>query len=130
MQNNQIMRSTKIIYWTTTGLISAMMLMSGTMYVTSPEVKEGFVHMGFPDYFRVELAIAKLLGAAVLILPFIQGRIKEWAYAGFMITFVSAVIAHISSGDPVAKWMGPIIAMALLITSYLAYNKLNTNKIA
>ena len=124
------MRSTKIIYWTTTGLISAMMLMSGAMYVTSPEVKEGFVHMGFPDYFRVELAIAKLLGAAVLILPFIQGRIKEWAYAGFMITFVSAVIAHISSGDPVAKWMGPIIAMALLITSYLAYNKLNTNKIA
>lgn len=119
------MKATKITYWATTGLISAMMLMSGAMYITAPEIKEGFHHLGFPDYFRVELAIAKLLGAAALILPFVKGRAKEWVYAGFAITFVSAMIAHISSGDPAGKVMGPVIAMVLLGVSYMMYHKMH-----
>lgn len=119
------MKATKITYWTATGLISAMMLMSASMYVTAPEVKEGFIHLGFPDYFRVELAVAKLLGAVALILPFVKGRAKEWVYAGFAITFISAMIAHISSGDPASKVIGPVIAMILLVVSYTAYHKMH-----
>jgi hypothetical protein len=38
----------------------------------------------------VELAIAKLLGATTLAIPFIPARIKEWAYVGFFINFFSA----------------------------------------
>jgi uncharacterized membrane protein YjjP (DUF1212 family) len=122
------MKSTKIIYWTATGLISAMMLMSGAMYVTNPEVKEGFIHLGFPSYFRIELAVAKILGAAALILPFVKGRAKEWTYAGFAITFISAMIAHISSGDPADKVLGPVIAMVLLSVSYYTYHKMHAAK--
>ena len=51
--------------------------------------------MGFPDYFRIELAIAQLIGAFALILPMVSNRIKEWAYAAFTIVFISATTAHL-----------------------------------
>jgi hypothetical protein len=56
-------------------------------------------HLGFPDYFRIELGAGKLLGAIALILPFVPRKVKEFAYAGFTIIFVSAFIAHLASGD-------------------------------
>jgi len=61
-------------------------------------VAQAFQHLGFPDYFRVELSWAKFLAIAVLLAP-VPARLKEWAYAGFAITLVSALIAHFSVGD-------------------------------
>jgi len=91
------------------------------MYLTSEQMSAAFHHLGYPDYFRIELAIAKLLGAAALLLP-IPARIKEWAYAGFGITFVSAFIAHTSSGDPMAAAAAPVIALLVLAGSYVTYH--------
>ncbi len=76
-----------------------------------------FKHLGFPDSFRYELAIAKVLGALALLIPQIQVRIKEWAYAGFGITFISATIAHISSGDPLSVAIMPLVFLAVLVIS-------------
>jgi hypothetical protein len=117
------MNKNKIIYWTSTGLVSAMMLMSAVMYFTMPEAKEGFAHAGFPDYFRIELGTAKLLGVIALLLPFTQAKVKEWAYAGFGITFISAVISHLAIGDDASKWSAPIVAFILLAVSYLFKDK-------
>lgn len=100
-----------------------MMLMSASMYFTSAEVKAGFTHLGYPSYFRVELAIAKIAGALVLILPMIKGRLKEWAYFGFFITFLSAALSHYASGDAAAKWMSALVFAVILLVSYFAYNK-------
>jgi hypothetical protein len=47
-----------------------------------PQVAAAFAHLGLPDYFRVELAWAKLLGIVVLLAP-VPARLEEWAYAGF-----------------------------------------------
>ena len=62
---------------------------------------EASTRLGFTDYFRVEPAWAKLLGAvllgAVLLAP-VPARLKEWAYAAFAITLGSALIAHLSIG--------------------------------
>jgi len=46
---------------------------------------EAFTRLALPDYFRVELAWAKLLGLVLLLAP-VPARFKEWAYAGFAIT--------------------------------------------
>lgn len=124
------MKKNKIIYWTTTGLISGMMLLSAMMYFTAPEVKAGFTHLGYPSYFRVELAIAKLAGALALLLPFVNWRIKEWAYFGFLVTFISALISHIASGDPANVWSGVIVAIVLLSVSYIYYRKMNDLQIS
>ena len=59
---------------------------------------EASTRLGFTDYFRVELAWAKLLGAVLLLAP-VPARLKEWAYAAFAITFGSALIAHLSMGS-------------------------------
>ena len=117
------MKKVKVIYWTTTGLVSAMMLFSAFGYFTSEAMKEGFVHLGFPGYFRNELGTAKLLGAIVLLLPIFPVKLKEFAYFGFAITFVSAFIAHLSSGDPLSVAIGPVVALVVLSVSYLYFQK-------
>ncbi|MBN7816480.1 DoxX family protein [Algoriphagus pacificus] len=113
----------KIIYWTATGLISLMMLFSAFAYFNDPSVSAGFTSMGFPDYFRVELGLAKILGVLVLLLPFTPKFLKEWAYAGFGITFISAFIAHFVSGHPFSAIIMPVVAAALLITSRIYLSK-------
>lgn len=115
-------KTIKIIYWASTGLVSLMMLFSAYSYFTNPEVKQGFEHLGFPDYFRIELAIAKIIGAIILIVP-VKSILKEWAYAGFVITFISAFIAHTASGDPTQNRIGPIVFLIVLALSYFSYHK-------
>lgn len=112
------MKVKKIVHWTATGLLSLMMVFSAYAYVTKPEIRAGFAHLGFPDYFRIQLAVAKLLGVVLLLTP-VPGRVKEWAYAGFGINFISAFIAHVASGDPASAAMMPLVILALLIISYV-----------
>lgn len=115
-------KTIKIIYWTSTALVSLMMTFSAYSYLTNETIKQAFHHLGFPDYFRVELAIAKILGAVLLLLP-IKGQWKEWAYAGFVFTFVSAFIAHTASGDPINNRVGPVVFLMVLLLSYFTYHK-------
>lgn len=112
----------KITYWITTGIVALMMSYSAYAYLTQPAMVQGFQHLGFPGYFRVELAIAKIIGVVLLLAP-ISSRLKEWAYAGFAFTFVSAFIAHTASGDPVAARVMPLVLLMLLTVSYVAYYK-------
>jgi hypothetical protein len=53
-----------LIYWITTSTFCLMMAASGVLYLTSIGFKERFAHLGFPSYFRVELALFKLAGVA------------------------------------------------------------------
>ena len=118
------MKTNKIIYWATTGLLGAAMLFTAFNYFTNQEMKAAFVHLGFPAYFRVELAIAKIIGTLLLLLPFVNKELKDMAYVGFAITFVSAFIAHTSSGDPLSVAIMPLIFLGLLVVSLIYGNKL------
>ncbi len=122
------MKSIKITYWITTSIISLMMAFSAFSYFTNAVVKEGFTHLGFPDYFRIELGTAKILAAIVLLAP-LAARIKEWAYAGLTFTFISAFIAHLCSGDPAANMIGPVLFQLILTVSYIMHHKLQKDKI-
>ena len=118
------MKATKITYWVTTALVGIMMFYSAYAYLTQDAMVQAFHHLGYPDYFRVELAIGKVLGAILLIAP-IQAKIKEWVYASFVITFISAFIAHTASGDPVNYRVMPVIFLVLMLVSYFTYHKSN-----
>jgi uncharacterized membrane protein YphA (DoxX/SURF4 family) len=118
------MKAIKITYWATTIIVTIMMIYSAYAYLTQDAMAQAFRHLGYPDYFRVELAYGKLIGALLLIAP-VSARIKEWVYAGFIITFVSAFIAHTASGDAVNYRVMPLIFLALLIASYITYHKRN-----
>ena len=104
-----------IVYWTVTALFCLEMGFTAYyMLLRLPEGAQAFIRLGFPSYFRVELAWAKLIGVVVLLAPApAPARLKEWAYAGFAINLASALIAHLSMGD------GPDAVGASAITSVL-----------
>jgi len=111
------MKRDKIIYWVATGLLSAMMLLSGSMYIIkNADVSAEFATLGFPTYIVYPLAIAKMLGI-VAILTKQSAFLKEWAYAGFFFNFTMAFLAHLMAGD--GKLAGPIVALLLLTVSYI-----------
>jgi DoxX-like family len=92
-----------IVYWIVTALFCLQIGFTAYAQLSLPQVAEAFTHLGFPDYFRVELSWAKLLGVVLLLAP-VPARLKEWAYAGFAITLASALIAHLSVGDGPDAW--------------------------
>ncbi|MFH5883957.1 DoxX family protein [Halalkalibaculum sp. DA3122] len=118
------MKKLKITYWIATGIFSAMMLFSATMYFTSPDMAQTFEHLGFPDYFRIELGIAKIIGVLLLLAPF-SGRLKEWVYAGFTINMISGSIAHGAAGDPISAVLTPLVMLGILAISYGTLQKLD-----
>ena len=65
-------------FWIVTALFCLQMSFTAYASLRLPQVAQAFAHLGFPDYFRVELAWAKLLGA-VLSLARVPARLKEWA---------------------------------------------------
>ncbi|MFD2937590.1 DoxX family protein [Spirosoma flavum] len=122
------MKRLTILYWVTTALFSLWMLANAYAYITSEEARRLCVHFGFPNYFRIELAVAKLIGVIVLVLPRLKGRVKEWAYAGFFITVVSGFIAHLASGDSFRESTSALLALVLVLVSYASYHRLQPIK--
>lgn len=120
-------KTDKVLYWSATSIVALMGFTAGILYFINPLVAKEIENLGFPDYFRIELGAAKLIGATILIVPLFSNRIKEWAYAGFTIVFISAIIAHISI-EGFSAVINPVVSLSLLAISYLYFNKINKHK--
>jgi DoxX-like family len=107
-----------LVFWIATALFALHMTFTAYAQLKLPQVAAAFTHLGFPAYFRIELSWAKLLGVLALVIPAVPARIKEWAYAGFAINLVSAVIAHLAVGDGPQAWGWAFAAGVLLVISY------------
>ena len=114
-----------IAYWIVTALFCLQMGFTAYAQLRLPQVAEMFTHLGFPAYFRVELSWAKFLGLVLLLAP-MSARLKEWAYAGFAITLVSALIAHFAVGDGPEKWGWAAATGVLWGLSYFFWCRLST----
>jgi DoxX-like family len=107
-----------IVYWIVTGLFCLEMAFTAWYMLTVlPAGAEAITRLGFPPYFRIELAWAKLIGVVVLLAP-APVRLKEWAYAGFAINLASALIAHLSKGDGPDALAPSAITSVLWVLSY------------
>lgn len=116
-------RGTKLVaYWIMTGLFCLQMGFTAYAQLCLSQVAAAFTHLGFPAYFRVELALAKLVGLAVLLAP-APARLKEWAYAGFAIDLGSALIAHWSRGDGPQAWGWAAFTGLLWALSYISWRR-------
>ncbi len=118
------MKKIKILYWAITGVFALMMMFSGFLYLTDEGMKQSFVQLGFPGFFRIELGLAKLIGGIALLAP-LPSRLKEWVYAGFTINIISAIITHAASGHPASVLVMPILFFAALAASYFLYHKIH-----
>jgi hypothetical protein len=108
----------RLLHRVSTGIIAALMATSALFFALDPAQRDAFARLGLPDWFRVELTVAKLLGVVALVLPATPPRVREFAYFGFALTLVSADIAHLASGDPVWFVIPHALFLATLAVSY------------
>src|SRR6266481_433392 len=106
----------RIIYWTSTGIVCFIMTFSIINFVFNdhfpfPNGRESaFVHLGLPHYFKVELTTAKILGVLALLVPGVPRKMKEFAYFGFGLSLLYV--------------LDPLFFFGVLVVSYLYWNKL------
>ncbi len=117
-------KTTKIIYWSTTELLTLFLLM-GIIFLNKQESIDGMKQLGVPMWLYWEISYGKILGALLLILPFVSKRIKEWVYVALGIDFISAVVALNASTGISAKNFSPLIFLVVLAVSYYCFHKLN-----
>jgi len=114
------MKTNKIIYYASTGLLTLLMLFSVSMYFFNhEEVAQMFANFVYPTYIIYPYAVVKLLGLFAIWNPNFK-TLKEWAYAGFFFAFILAFFAHYMIGD--GEQFGALIAFILLTVSYI-FNK-------
>ena len=109
----------RIAGWIVTGLFAAMMIVSGALFLSGkPEVAAMLRELGYPDYFRSLLGVAKVLGALALLMPR-PSILREWAYAGFTFDLLGALASHALHGDAAAHLAPALITLGLLVASYV-----------
>jgi hypothetical protein len=117
------MKTTKIIYWISTGIICLFSL--GAVQMNSQMAIDGANHLLIPRYLGLEVSIGQLIGLVLLIVPAVPKRFKEWAYVGFGIMYITALVAHIAVGDPFIPFgLMAVVFFGLLLTSYISFHKL------
>ena len=119
-------KATTIAYWIVTAIFCLEMIFTAYYELARlPEAAQAFARLGFSaDSFRIELSWAKVLGVAALLIPMVPARLKEWAYAGFAINLVSALIAHLSISDRPAALVPAATTSVLWGLSYFFWQRL------
>ena len=117
------MTKDKKIYWAVSILAMALIVLP-SFFFPAEYLIEAIHRLNFPDYFKIELDILKIVGAIVILVPAIPTMFKEWSYVGFGILLLSASLAHWLV-DGVAKGIAPIVPFAILSVSYYYFRKLN-----
>ncbi|HVY28360.1 MAG TPA: DoxX family protein [Polyangiaceae bacterium] len=122
-------KGTVVGFWVVTALFCLQIGFTAYAQLKLPQVAAAFSHLGFPDYFRVELSWAKLLGVVLLLAP-VPARVKEWVYAGFCFDLGSAVLAHLAVGDGAQAWGWAAGTLVLWAVSYVLWRRLQAAPVA
>jgi hypothetical protein len=118
------MKKDKILFWITTTII---FLFEGVMVALTSQTdmaKQGITQLGYPVYFGNMLAVFKVLGTLVLMIPAVPARYKEWAYVGFGIDFIAAFVSLVAVNGFNGMAILPLVFIGILAVSYTSYHKL------
>jgi uncharacterized membrane protein YphA (DoxX/SURF4 family) len=107
-----------LAYWVATAIAVLGVAGTGLLDLTgAPVMAQHVTSLGYPAYLQHFLGLAKMLGAAVIVLPALP-RLKEWAYAGMTFDLVGAAYSHVANRDPAGELVLPLALLAFLIISY------------
>jgi hypothetical protein len=123
------MKKYKIIFWVTTTLLFLFQGVMPALTSHTEMAREGIRQLGYPAYFGTMLAVFKVAGAVVLMLPMFPRRLKEWAYAGFAFDFIAACISTGVVFGVGSEVVSPLIALVILALSYISYHKLQREEV-
>lgn len=113
----------KTIYWISTIATCAFLIFSSYTYLFNKATIDKVKALGFPDFFRVQLALLKIAAVTILLVPHLPNTLKEWAYAGVMLFFTTAFVAHIAHRDSVGILLILVVLSFKAMASY--YTKSN-----
>lgn len=106
-----------VTFWISTLFVAAVMGISGGLAIShAGRFMAALAHLGYPPYFSNILGVAKLVGIFFLLARGF-GKVKEWVYAGFAFTVLSACYSHYMSGDGLLA-LDPLATFAALVISY------------
>ena len=105
------------VYWVSTITISSFLLLSVYTYFFSESTIRGLRDLGFPDFFRIQLAVLKILAIIALLVPNLPTYIREWGYAGVALFLITAMVAHIAHKDSVFILLLLLVLFVVLIVS-------------
>ena len=116
-------KTNNIIFWVATIFIVISEGIIPALTFRTQLAREGISHLGYPEYFGAMIVGFRILGVLALILPQTPTRIKEWAYAGFAIEFISASVSYVAVDGLTFYCIIPLISMAVLMMSYFTFHK-------
>ena len=114
----------QLIYWSSTVLVSIALLLSSISYIFHQATIDGVRDLGFPDSFRIQLAVLKLIAVVILLVPTVPHQIKEWAYVGAVLFYITAIVAHWAHKDPFYFNLINLFFIGLLVVSNIYLQKL------
>ncbi|WP_099370814.1 DoxX family protein [Sphingobacterium sp. 1.A.5] len=120
------MKRIKIYYWLSTTFIflfEAIMPLTATIFAPD-QYNAGTKPLGYPDYFAISLIVCKIIGATALMIPRLNPKIKEWAYAGLAFNLFFAALSHIIVDGNIGYILMPIVVGIILAISYINNEKL------
>jgi hypothetical protein len=111
------------LYLGSTGLLCVFFTTTGIIDLLGAEPIAGALRrLGYPGYFMKILGVANFLGVAAIGSGY-SFTLKEWAYAGFTINLIGAVISHMAIGDPASELIAPTFALAIVVVSYVSWKR-------
>jgi len=116
-------KTIKILYWTFTTLFLLAMLGDAYGGITMQQAgKDSLAKLGYPMYLLVIMGSAKIAG----VLAIAQTKykvIKEWAYSGFTISFIGALLSWYAIGAGGAMLVPPIVMLIVMFFTYYLWKK-------
>jgi hypothetical protein len=99
--------------WVLSGVLSLLFAFSGVMKLTkSPDVVEGFTHLGWPDNLALAIGTVELACTILYLIPqtAVLGAILLTGYMG------GAIATHVRLGEPF--WLHVVIGVVLWLGLY------------
>src|SRR5918997_3824989 len=111
-------RSLANVYWVATVSVAAELALGGVWDLARINyVRDVVEHLGYPAYLLTIMGLWKIPGAIVLLVPRFP-RVKEWAYAGAVINYASAIASHLIVGDSIGAIVAPTAFLTLTVISW------------
>ncbi len=116
-------KTTKILYWTITLLLSVFFVFDGVSGILQVQAgKDAMAQLGYPFYLMTIVGVSKILGV-VGILQSKYPTLREWAYAGFVINVLGASLSWAFAHGPVFNIVFPLVFLGLILVSYFLGKK-------
>ncbi|WP_219462537.1 DoxX family protein, partial [Nonomuraea rhizosphaerae] len=105
-------------YWVITAVVVGECAVGGAMdLLRMAPFYPMMIELGYPAYLATILGTAKIIAAAVLLVPGLP-RLKEWAYAGIVINMIGACASQLAAHHTLDNLIAPGAFAALAVASW------------